>query len=159
MTNALSIWSLTTRRGQVLFVVGWTITGLAIAAYRPIVAIATLTIGVAIQTLDSPISGFAIGQVGIAIASPGTVVGLAVLEVGPAILLGALLAEHDPSLHMVGIAVIFGTLLGTVVVLGLTLGDSLVVAGIFLLGAVALLGYGIHRYELVTTGLVTGKQS
>jgi hypothetical protein len=126
----------------------------------PFFAMATLLVGLALWTLAAPIGGFAVTQLGIATIAPeAPLATLVLLEVGPTILLLALLTEHGLSLHMLGMAVAFTLALAGVTLAGFVYGGSLLAAGVALLIAVALCSYELHRYELVTLDLVDGENA
>ncbi len=130
-----------------ILVVSWWIGGLAGVGVGLAIA---LTVRVA-----QPVVAVAIAHAGLLILLPtlttlSSIVGLVLFELG---LLAVLLSERPFEFPTAVLTVAFGIVLVTTVVAGLLWAGHLAATGM-LLTLVAVVAYGIHRYERVTLGLV-----
>ena len=138
-----------------LALVGWLVTGAALVLFDPVFGIVTLLVALPLWIGGLRSGAFALTQVGVAtIAASGPPVTIATLEAGPIVLAIALLAEADLTLRASVIALAIGGGLLGVVIAALAVWASVTAAGIALVITAALTSYLVHRYELLTLGLV-----
>jgi len=138
----------------ILSIVGWTLTGLLFARYDPLFAAATLLLGVPLWRSDEPAPALAVTQVGMAVVTtnppPATI---ALLEVGPVVLVVSLLSEDGLSAHTLGVATLLGSVLLGVTTGVLSLSDSVAVAAVALLCTATGISYVLFQYEAVVREL------
>lgn len=149
-----------TRPTRLLAAAGWLTTGLALASNDPVIAVATVGVGLLLWTLEVRIAGLALTQVGAGIVAPtAALAAIALLEIGPTLLVLALLAEHGLSIRTIlsGLAVLLG--LSGMTLAAFVWSESLVATTGVLVLVVASSSYAIHRYELVALGLVESEQT
>ncbi|WP_143823745.1 hypothetical protein [Halosegnis longus] len=135
--------------------IGWLFTAIPLLLVAPLIGGVTLLLALPLWLRDVPAGGFAIAQVGIATAiGDGSLLAIAVLEIGPSLLIIALLVERGLSPRMItGTAMLTG-LLVPVAIGAFSIWESVGIAGITLLGTAALASYFLHRYELLTLDLL-----
>jgi hypothetical protein len=160
MRDSDSVRAVTRRPTKLLAAAGWLATGLALASNDLVIAVATLGVGLLLWTLEARIAGLALTQVGAGIVAPtAPLAAIALLEIGPTLLVLALLAEHGRSIRtfLSGLAVLLG-LSGTALA-AFVWSESLAATTGVLVLVVASSSYAIHRYELVALGLVESEQT
>lgn len=139
---------------------GWSVTGVTLFQYAPELALATLLIGLPAWILDRNAVAYAVTQVGIATATPEAAIAtVALLEAGPTLLLISVMSKSGGYIQTVVPAVGIATLLGGVTIAGFIYGGSIFVAVGVVLAMGIVCGYAIHRYELVSLGLVRGENA
>jgi len=160
MSHSDTVRAAISRPTRRLAAFGWLATGLVLASNNPMIAVATLGVGLLLWTRETRIGAVALTQVGAGIVAPNAPLAvIAILEIGPTLLVLALLAEDGLSVRTIrsGLAVLLvltGTALATFV-----WGDSLAAATGVVVLVVALGSYAIHRYELVALGLADGEMA
>ncbi|WP_275739195.1 hypothetical protein [Halorhabdus sp. SVX81] len=146
------------RLAAILATLGWLATGLGLGSGSPVIAVATLGVGILLWMLDARIAAVALTQVGVGVVAPNAPLGMiAIIESGPILLVLAVLAEQGLSIHTILTGTGFGVILSGTTLVAFVWSESVLVAAGVLFVVVATSSYAIHRYELVALGLVDGE--
>lgn len=160
MSDARTVSGALRDPGVFLATAGWGLTGALLIQSDPAFALATLLLGLLAWILEAHLVAYAVTQVGIAIAAPEPAIAtVALLQAGPTVLLLAIVTEQGLSMRTLLSAVTVALLFGTMAIGGYVYGGSVLAAAGTLLTTAAVSSYAIHRYELVSLGLVSGENT